>query len=612
MDIEINDLTSLVEAVKNGEDGAFEKLYHKSFKHAYSTASLLLKNEQDIEDVLQTSYMYVSLYIKNLKKPESFNNWLSVIVKHECQKHIAKQKRVSDIFFTVKKNKEFDMEEENLLPSDYFEKKESLDAVQKIIDDLPDDKRACIFLFYYEQNSLAEIAEILGVPEGTVMSRLYYARKKLEKEFKKLQKKDEALYGISVIPFIVSFIAVKAKALTVPASAESAIIAAVTSSSSAATATAVSAAAAGTSAAGATGAGTAAAGTAVAGTSAVTSAAGTAGAAVATKVAAVAVAAAVATGGGVAMAKHIKSDNQAVTTQISSVATTEGHATVADAFYAAVTFEETTLSETQSSESAFSSKLSTEKVISSAPAVSASSTSKPAAAKKTTSAPTKVQKTTSKPSTTSAPTTVQKTTSRPSTTSAPTTAKPTTTTKPATTVKQTTEKPTAAKTDPTEQTSSAADNFKISNGVLNEYTGNESSVQIPSTVTAIGTGAFSGNTSITSVSIPSGVTRIGLEAFSDCTNLRSVSLPSSLQSIGVAAFYGCSSLTSVTIPEGTQTISDEAFSNCSSLSSVTIPDSVTSISEDAFYGSDNVTIKCSEGSAAHDYAVANSMKFELI
>ena len=596
MGIEINDLTNLVEAVQNGEDGAFEKLYHKSFKHAYSTASLLLKNEQDIEDVLQNSYMYVSLYIKNLKKPESFNNWLSVIVKHECQKHIAKQKRVSDIFFTVKKNKEFDMEEENLLPSDYFEKKESLDAVQKIIDDLPDDKRACIILFYYEQNSLAEIAEILGVPEGTVMSRLYYARKKLEKEFKKLQKKDEALYGISVIPFIVSFIAVKAKALTVPASAESAVIAAVTSSGGTATATAVSAAATGTSAAGATGAGTAAAGTAVAGTSAVTSAAGTAGAAVATKVAAVAVAAAVATGGGVAMAKHIKSDNQAVTTQISSVATTEDHATVADAFYAAVTFEETTLSETQSSESAFSSKPSTEKVISSAPVVSASSTSKPAAAKKTTSAPT----------------TVQKTTSKPSTTSAPTTAKPTTTTKPATTVKQTTEKPTAAKTDPTEQTSSAADNFKISNGVLNEYTGNESSVQIPSTVTAIGTGAFSGNTSITSVTIPSGVTRIGLEAFSDCTNLRSVSLPSSLQSIGVAAFYGCSSLTSVTIPEGTQTISDEAFSNCSSLTSITIPDSVTSISEDAFYGSDNVTIKCSEGSAAHGYAVANSIKYELI
>ena len=590
MGIEINELTSLVEAVQNGEDGAFEKLYHKSFRHAYSTASLLLKNKEDIEDVLQNSYMYVSLYIKDLKKPESFNNWLGVIVKHECQKHIAKQKRISDIFFTVKKNKEFYMEEENLLPSDYFEKEERIDAVQRIIDDLPEDKRACIVMFYYEQNSLAEIAEILGVPEGTVMSRLYYARKKLEKEFKKLQKKDEALYGISVIPFIVSFIDFKAKTLTVPASAEIAVITAVTSSGGAM----ASAAATGTSAAGA---GTAATGTATAaGTSAVSSVAGTAGTAVATKVAAVAVAAAVATGGGAAMAKHIKSDTQEVTTQISSVATTEDHATVADVFYAAVTFEETTLPETRTSESAYSSKPSTEKVISSNPAVSASSTSKPAATKKTTSART----------------TVIITTSKPSTTSALTTAKPTTTAKPSTTVNRTTEKSTEAKTEPTEQTSPATNNFKISNGVLNEYTGNESNVQIPSTVTAIGTGAFSGNTSITSVTIPSGVTRIGLEAFSDCTNLRSVSLPSSLQSIGVAAFYGCSSLTSVTIPEGTQTISDEAFSNCSSLSSVTIPDSVTSISEDAFYGSDNVTIKCSEGSAAHDYAVANSIKYELI
>lgn len=76
---EIQNLTSLVIDAQNNVEGAFEKLYHKSFRHAYCTASLFLKNKQDIEDVLQNSYMYVAKYIKDLKNPESFNNWLGVL-----------------------------------------------------------------------------------------------------------------------------------------------------------------------------------------------------------------------------------------------------------------------------------------------------------------------------------------------------------------------------------------------------------------------------------------------------------------------------------------------------------------------------------------------------
>lgn len=575
---ETQNLINLVTDVQNGVEGAFEKLYHESFRHAYCTASLLLKSEQDIEDVLQNSYMYVAKYIKDLKNPESFNNWLGVIVKHECQKYIMKQKRVSDIFVAVKKTKEFELIDENNLPVDYIEKSETRDAIQRIVDDLPPDKQACIVLFYYEQHSLTEISEILGVPEGTVMSRLYYARKKLEKEFKKLQKKDESLFGISVIPLIVSLFAYQTKTAVISPAIESGIITAVTSAESAA----VSSVAAGTA--------VAAIGSAAAGAST----AGAAGTAVATKVAAVAVAASVAVGGGVATVNHIKNTNEAITTQAISTSLTEEHATVT-AF-----FDETTLTVTENtSPTAYileENSSNTEETKSSS---THSSTIK--------SETSTIKPSTTKATTTSKPTTTKKATTE-STTQKVTTAKETTTKKETTTQKVITT---------AEPTTNATDVFSVSDGVLSEYTGAESNVTIPSavgssTVTSIGTGAFAGNTDITSVTIPSTVTRIGLEAFSDCTNLRSVSLPSSLNSIGVAAFYGCSSLTSVTISDGTQTISDEAFSYCTSLSSITIPDSVTSISEDAFYGSDNVTIRCSEGSTAHDYAVANSIKYELI
>lgn len=128
-----------------------------------------------------------------------------------------------------------------------------------------------------------------------------------------------------------------------------------------------------------------------------------------------------------------------------------------------------------------------------------------------------------------------------------------------------------------------------------------------SVVTAIGRGAFSGNTSLRSVSLPVGVKKIGQEAFADCTALTSVSLPSTLESVGAGAFYGCSSLGSVNIPGGVTSLGDDAFYGCSSLKTVTIPDSVTSIGDGAFDGCDGVTVKCSKDSAAYEYAVANGI-----
>ncbi len=581
MDKENQNLISLVIETQNDVEGAFEKLYQESFKHAYCTASLLIKNEQDIEDVLQNSYMYVAKYIKDLKNPESFNSWLGVIVKHECQKYISKQKHISDIFAAVKKTKEFDLIVDENLADEYIEKSELRDVIQRIVDDLSDDKRACVVLFYYEQHSLTEISEILGIPEGTVMSRLFYARKKLEKEFKKLQEKDESLFGISVIPLIVSLFAYQAKTTVIPSAVKSGIAAAITAEGAATVTTA------------AVSAGTATVSTASATAASASTTVSAAGTAVAAKVTAVAVAASVAVGGGVTAVNHIKNNNAPVTTQTSVTSTVE-YATVAN-----LIIEETTelisLSETASASSNVSTASKTQTVSKTVSEHSKTTAAKlSSTAKVTTAKPTTTKKLTTKETTQHATTEVEKTET--------TTSKETTTKKVITTA---------------EPTTNAADVFSVSGGVLSEYTGNESDVLIPSKVgssniTAIGTGAFMENDDITSVSIPPTVTRIGMEAFSDCTNLRSVSLPSSLESIGVAAFYGCSSLTSVTIPDGTKTISDEAFSYCENLSSVTIPDSVTSISEDAFYGSENVTIMCSEGSAAYEYAVANSIDFALI
>lgn len=120
------------------------------------------------------------------------------------------------------------------------------------------------------------------------------------------------------------------------------------------------------------------------------------------------------------------------------------------------------------------------------------------------------------------------------------------------------------------------------------FTNNILEVEIPGTVTSIGSYAFGhpeNNQSFTSlekVVIEYGIESIGNATFQNCASLTSVEIPNSVTSIGGCAFDGCTSLSNITIPSGITSIGSSAFSRCTSLSNITIPSSVTSIGYAAF------------------------------
>ncbi|MBQ3115418.1 MAG: leucine-rich repeat domain-containing protein [Clostridia bacterium] len=107
---------------------------------------------------------------------------------------------------------------------------------------------------------------------------------------------------------------------------------------------------------------------------------------------------------------------------------------------------------------------------------------------------------------------------------------------------------------------------------LLKYVGSESSVKIPSTyngknVTKIGD-AFNGNKTLTSIEIPSTITAIGYYAFYGCTSLTSIKIPNSVTAIGGQAFFNCASLTSIKIPASVTYVADLAFANCNNLETI--------------------------------------------
>ncbi len=122
--------------------------------------------------------------------------------------------------------------------------------------------------------------------------------------------------------------------------------------------------------------------------------------------------------------------------------------------------------------------------------------------------------------------------------------------------------------------------------------GGKKTVNIPTSVSTIGGGAFSGCNGMTSIDIPGSVTSIGDDAFSDCGGLTHVSIPGSISVIGNGIFSYCSGLTSIDIPDSVTSIGDYAFFRCDGLKSVIIPNSVTSIGYGAFFCKELISVYC--------------------
>ena len=123
------------------------------------------------------------------------------------------------------------------------------------------------------------------------------------------------------------------------------------------------------------------------------------------------------------------------------------------------------------------------------------------------------------------------------------------------------------------------------------FTGCENlqSIEIPESVTYIGTYAFKDCKSLKTVTLNEGLTIINREAFSDCTSLKEITMPKSVTSIGSGAFFGCSSLKRFVLTENISVIQGSTFSDCSALTDITIPEGVTCIESSAFAKCSNLT-----------------------
>ncbi len=182
--MENNDL-QLVERAQQGDREAFRELVEKYQRKVYSICYGMLKNPDDSMDVSQEVFVKVYRYLEKFNGQSTFYTWLYRITVNMCIDHIRKNSRMRVVDYDDGIARMETMEgDDNIMPSTLglnpdkvYGRKELRQKMLEALETLTENHRTILVLREVEGLSYDELAEVLNISKGTVMSRLFHARR---------------------------------------------------------------------------------------------------------------------------------------------------------------------------------------------------------------------------------------------------------------------------------------------------------------------------------------------------------------------------------------------------------------------------------------------------
>lgn len=175
----VTDDRALVIRAKRGEIEAFEQLVDRYKRKAYFAALSFVGNHEDALDVSQDSFVKAFRALKRFKVEFAFFPWFYTIVRNNCLNHLRRVRRRDERSLDELEESGFRALDTCARPDEAAEKTEQRESVMTAIGMLEPDHREIIMLRHFQGMSYKEMAETLGCPTGTVMSRLHSARQRL-------------------------------------------------------------------------------------------------------------------------------------------------------------------------------------------------------------------------------------------------------------------------------------------------------------------------------------------------------------------------------------------------------------------------------------------------
>ena len=155
-----------------GDDLAFEQLVHEHTRRLVWFARKLGLSQAVSEDVVQDAWVAAWMSLRTLRDVRKFRSWLYGITRNKALQHIAAVPEIPAA--------DLDVPAADEVRDSYFDR--YAPYLDRALDGLPVAHREVLTLRFFEQMSYAELAEALSVTEGTVKSRLHYAKSALRRQ----------------------------------------------------------------------------------------------------------------------------------------------------------------------------------------------------------------------------------------------------------------------------------------------------------------------------------------------------------------------------------------------------------------------------------------------
>ncbi|OPZ93976.1 MAG: ECF RNA polymerase sigma factor SigW [Firmicutes bacterium ADurb.Bin419] len=179
--MDIADKRQMINHCQLGDLDSFEKLYILYKNKAMGTAYLIGGSKSIAEDIVLEAFVTCYYQIKNLKNPDVFDIWFYRTLVRIGWRMASKHKNYVGL-----ENTDFEQKDTTgyIGTSDFYDKSNDRMLVRQAVKKLDPQLKNVVILYYFNEFTTKEIAKILDCFQGTVKSRLYKARKLLEKELK--------------------------------------------------------------------------------------------------------------------------------------------------------------------------------------------------------------------------------------------------------------------------------------------------------------------------------------------------------------------------------------------------------------------------------------------
>jgi RNA polymerase sigma-70 factor (ECF subfamily) len=184
----------LVRAAQRGDMAAFEELVARHRDKIFARAYSMMRNEEDAIDLSQEAWVKAWQRLKQFQRESSFSTWMTRIVINLCLDQLRRQKRQRAESIEAMDEESGGVERQmpvvTVNPTERLERAELRARIDRALSQLSEAHRTVLVLHEFEQMEYKLIAKTMGCSIGTVMSRLFYARRKMAVLLAELKKQD--------------------------------------------------------------------------------------------------------------------------------------------------------------------------------------------------------------------------------------------------------------------------------------------------------------------------------------------------------------------------------------------------------------------------------------